>query len=371
MKNLKILYLLPLLFLAVFSANAADTKQLKNNNYTISGVIKNLQVDQIILQEIQVNNMVAIDTATVNNEGKFEFKGTASEASYVLINFGPYRNVFLVIEPDAKIKVDIDAGKTLTYTVKNSPASADLAKMANLNSTYNQKILDLNEKLVSSSINNEERAKLSAEVSNLMAELKVKSQEQIKTLQTPIAKIFTIEMLQVDADLATEESILAAIEKKPASKWYSIYKSKAQARLRTAVGAKAPDITLNTPEGEPLSLSSLKGKYVLIDFWASWCRPCRRENPNVVKVYNQYKDKGFEILGVSLDKNASSWNNAIAADGLTWKHVSDLKGWQSSAASLYSVSSIPQTILLDKDGKIIAKNLRGAELEKKLASILQ
>ena len=138
----------------------------------------------------------------------------------------------------------------------------------------------------------------------------------------------------------------------------------------TDVGSMAPDFTLNTPEGTPLTLSSLRGKIILLDFWASWCVPCRKENPNVVAVYSKYKDKGFDILGVSLDREKGAWVKAIADDQLTWHHVSDLKFWQSEAAVKYGVQSIPLTLLLDKEGKIIAKNLRGEELSKKLAELL-
>jgi peroxiredoxin len=134
-------------------------------------------------------------------------------------------------------------------------------------------------------------------------------------------------------------------------------------------GMEAPDLVGPTPEGQTLALSELKGKIVLIDFWASWCGPCRRENPNVVANYTKYKEKGFEILGVSLDKNADAWKKAIADDGLTWKHISDLKGWSSDHARLYSVNSIPQTLLLDKEGKIIQRNLRGEQLTAKLEEL--
>jgi thiol-disulfide isomerase/thioredoxin len=116
-------------------------------------------------------------------------------------------------------------------------------------------------------------------------------------------------------------------------------------------------------------LSSLKGKVVLIDFWASWCGPCRKENPNVVRIYNKYHNEGFEIFGVSLDRNRDSWLKAIKNDNLSWIHVSDLKYWQSEGARLYGVNSIPFTVLLDKDGKILAKGLRGKSLEDKLEEI--
>jgi len=135
------------------------------------------------------------------------------------------------------------------------------------------------------------------------------------------------------------------------------------------IGDEAANITGPNPEGKVIDLKSLRGKYVLIDFWASWCGPCRRENPNVVRLYNKYKSKGFEILGVSLDNKKDKWVAAIAKDKLTWPHVSDLKGWSSALAKPYGVKGIPYTVLVDKEGKILAKKLRGAALEAKLKSI--
>lgn len=142
------------------------------------------------------------------------------------------------------------------------------------------------------------------------------------------------------------------------------------AQLETfSEGGTAPDFKQLTPEGTEYGLSDLRGKVVLVDFWASWCGPCRRENPNVVRLYNQYKEDGFTVLGVSLDTDRNRWLGAIEADGLTWPHISDLKGWQNSVAQLYGVRSIPHTVLVDREGKIIARNLRGATLEAKLAEI--
>ena len=138
-----------------------------------------------------------------------------------------------------------------------------------------------------------------------------------------------------------------------------------------SIGNKAPELNFPNPSGKNIALSSLKGKIVLLDFWASWCRPCRAENPNVVRLYKQYKDKGFTIYSYSLDKDAEKWKGAIEQDGLTWPyHTSDLKGWQAAGSAIYNVQSIPQTFLLGRDGNIIDIGLRGYELEKKLKELL-
>jgi peroxiredoxin len=137
----------------------------------------------------------------------------------------------------------------------------------------------------------------------------------------------------------------------------------------TAIGQMAPEISLPDPDGKIIPLSSMRGQYVLVDFWAKWCGPCRKENPNIVRAYNKYKDKGFTVFGVSLDRSKEDWLQGIREDGLTWTHVSDLKFWQSEAAKTYNVTAIPFSILLNPEGVIIAKNLRGAALDEKLEEI--
>jgi peroxiredoxin len=174
---------------------------------------------------------------------------------------------------------------------------------------------------------------------------------------------------QADADLARR------VAKKYTNEFSnSVYAKELLAALPPAapeVGEMAPDIKLQDRDGNVLPLSSLKGKVVLLDFWASWCGPCRHENPNVVKAYDKFKDKGFTIYSVSLDNNRDAWLKAIEKDKLSWNsHVSDLKGWKSAGAALYQVRGIPATFLIGKDGKIVARNLRGARLEEKLTELL-
>jgi thiol-disulfide isomerase/thioredoxin len=136
-------------------------------------------------------------------------------------------------------------------------------------------------------------------------------------------------------------------------------------------GQEAPNFIQNDPSGQPVELKSFRGKYVLVDFWASWCGPCRKENPNVVEAYNHYKNKNFTILSVSLDRDKQKWLQAIAQDELSWTHVSDLGFWNNAVAKLYRIQSIPQNLLLDPDGKIIGKNLRGETLDNFLSQVIK
>ena len=198
--------------------------------------------------------------------------------------------------------------------------------------------------------------------------------ESIKENKKDISVLMFLDMFPRDQNAALHEEVITALhetypEHPIVKERWSIMHSPA---YKTSVGAMAPELAFKDPDGNIRKLSDLKGKVVLIDFWASWCGPCRRENPNVRRIYHLYHDKGFEIYSVSLDRDAASWKRAISDDKLIWpNHVSDLKQWQSEGAAIYGVRSIPATFLLDREGRIVAKDLRGEALEKAVKQLVE
>jgi peroxiredoxin len=207
--------------------------------------------------------------------------------------------------------------------------------------------------------------------------LAVKANDQVaQVIKNAPPSLGAINLLQSGQTLSKDRyfDVYIAVADKVRKAWPNLSYAKEFSDMvekdkKLAVGQVAPEIALPSPTGEIVKLSSLRGKYVLIDFWAKWCRPCRAENPNVVKAYQTYKDKGFTVFGVSLDRNKEDWVKAIQEDNLTWTHVSDLKYFQSEAATLYNINAIPFSVLIDPKGIIVGKNLRAGELHTKLEEI--
>lgn len=186
---------------------------------------------------------------------------------------------------------------------------------------------------------------------------------------TSLSSLFYLEPIKQRNPEAFVQAVNTLYEQYPDNRLVRQYKGQARQLMQVKVGSVAPEIALPDTSGQVVKLSSLRGKVVLIDFWASWCGPCRRESPNLVRTYEQYQPKGFEIFGVSLDRRKQNWVAAIEKDKLHWTHVSDLKQWESIAVDLYGFNGIPHTVLIDEQGRVMAKNLRGDALQEKLQEV--
>lgn len=338
MKNLQIV---ALIVITAFLSSCSSEPQYAG--LTIDGALTNAEVGaKVYLDNLKGNQINVLDTATVDAEGKFQLRTEMKENSIGRIRYGR-ANVMLLLENGSDYTITADARNPNDYNIDGHQDSK----------TWNELVKGLRTRQV--------------------------GPEQIvafvDTVKNPLLGYLAINQIKPEDHKAAFEKFATRMESEiPNSSFTKDIKNKLKATAslaNVAVGGVAPDIVLQNPDGREMKLSDLRGQVVLLDFWASWCKPCRRENPNVVVAYNKYNKKGFTVANISLDSNREKWKQAIEIDNLKWDfHVSDLKGWKSSAAATYGVRSIPQTFLLDKEGKIIAKNLRGAALEKKLEEVL-
>ncbi len=275
--------------------------------------------------------------------------------------------------------INITAKDSLKFAkVSGSKSHAEFEKIAKSEQSYNKRGGELNNKYreFSNAKDQEGMDKIDQEFDKLTDEKNENVYGRYLTgnPNSPIALYVLNQYAGYDLNVPKMEPLFnrlsAKNKKSPAGIAFS---ERLELARKTAVGAMAMEFTQNDTLGIPVSLASLRGKYVLIDFWASWCGPCRAENPNVVKTFNEYKDKGFTVLGISLDQPGKhqAWMDAIHKDNLTWTQLSDLKGWKNEVSTMYGIRAIPQNLLLDPSGKIIAKNIRGEELPKTLKSMIK
>ncbi len=376
-------------------------KETAKGKFTVNGTYKNAdkllpaagngQISgKIFLVEVSYGkdqNPVAIDSAKIlGNSGSFHLGGTAKKEGIYELVFGENLLAIPVINDESNIKVDADLSKKDDfYEVSGSDATKNLQSLI---SNFGKK----NYEVGKSFADIDSLKKLNAPDSVLAIATSLKD-NAILDLNSYLKNFLLANKSATISGLALswasrsfsqadfEASLNASVKKYPTSdlllnmkKNYEIQKAQAQQAQQgqtSWVGQQAPELALPDVNGKVVLLSSFKGKYLLIDFWASWCGPCRAENPNVVRAYSEFKDKNFAILGVSLDKDKDAWQQAVKDDKLAWTHVSDLKYWSSKAVEVYKFEGIPFNVLIDPQGKIIGQELRGADLENKLKEVLQ
>ena len=346
------------------------------NSFKLNG-ITDLDDGLVIYRIVpnSVNQPVKMDS-TIVRDGKFNF---SSEVNEIDVNFvtikGKDSNIPFILEP-GKISINIYKDSIDASQVKGSRSNDDLnlyrnktkSIVSNLNNIANEIQIanSLGDNLFVEDLQNQYRSK-QTELLNFELEL-------AKSKKGSYLSVLMLEKLinEKTIDIKSAKEITAAYNPEILnSRVGKILVEQVNAPIEpTSIGEIAPNFDGPSPSGEVLSLSDLKGKVTIIEFWASWCRPCRVENPNLVRLYKEMHPKGLEIVGVSLDRNKSSWLRAIDDDGLIWNHVSNLKFWQDPIAKLYNIRAIPASFIIDKQGRIIEKNLRGAQLAAKIGEIL-
>ncbi|WP_339865627.1 TlpA disulfide reductase family protein [uncultured Algoriphagus sp.] len=357
-----------LILLSIFSC---EEKKVNDGKVQISGTIENAPAGAVILSQFTESRPKVLDTLQLDNKGKFEYEVAVDSPTFYELNLYGQKSVRLALFKD-DVKVAYDFSNPESLAIEGSKDSQEMLKIEKLMEAYQTKVNALNEAYYKAMGENDTEAikQIQTDAMALESNQSTEVKNVINSMGDSFASLAAIGLLNPKNDFQFMDSLVAKLDEKyPETKTIIQLKQQLDDMRALSMGQVAPEIELPNPAGETVKLSDLRGKYVMIDFWAAWCKPCREENPNVVKLYNEYKDKGFEVFGVSLDRTKEAWVDAIAEDGLTWTQVSDLKYFNSVAAELYQVNAIPATYLIDPDGKIIGKDLRGPSLRAKLEEI--
>ena len=373
------LYLIAMIAVVGFSSCKSNTN---GSSYMVTGIIRHAENQKLLLQEVPYGGkpIITLDSATIGKDGKYKFEFIAKqEGIYKLSN---QNNVEIVFINDAdNIQINADTENYLSYTSKGSESTTEIF---NLLKEYRKKDSSLFATLYSLDVLQKQNGKdstifwLQKQKIAKLKDLNDYVENQVTTSNHPAVIYYTLGLglrsMEGAKVLALAKAAAEKTKADPLVLFANILSRQVQANAPNtaiAVGQMAPEIALQDASGKIQTLSSLKGKYVLVDFWASWCGPCRAENPNVVNAYEKYKNKNFTILGVSLDDNKANWMEAIKADKLNWLQISDLKKWESVAVNAYQIDGIPFNVLLDPEGKIVATDLRGDALQNTLSTLLK
>ncbi len=377
---------------------SCDTEHKNTSGFQISGTLVNSKGEAIYLEKLGQQGVNVVDSAVIGEKGDFKMNQYSPSVGFYRLRINASNFAMLVLDSAQKLVITGDARDLgNTYKTEGSPdtklyleyntlAQGQKHRTDSLGNIINDSVMKIRVITKKERLSKDDSLKIVSLSKSLQKPyeemMKVYDDvlsKKIKENPKSFASIMAVQQLNPESYLDTYHALDKGLtEKYPnnndVKSFHGMVQQTEMTLSRTQaikVGAEAPELMLPMPNGKDLALSNLRGKVVLIDFWASWCGPCRKELPNVKRCYEKYKSKGFEIYGVSLDKERDEWIEAISKEGLTWPQVSDLKFWESEAVRIYAVQSIPFTVLIDKDGKILATDLRGADLDEKLAEVLK